>query len=65
MAKAGAVEGNTFSGEMGVGAVLNSTRWALTRVTVARGVVVVVVLKEEAGEMAVWIGEPRGHAVVT
>lgn len=67
MAKAEAVEGNTFS-EVGVvmqvGTALNSTRWVLTYVRVERRMEVVV-LREAAGEMAAWIGEPRGHAVVT
>ena len=63
----GVVEGNTFSGvvvAMGVGAVLNSTRWALGHLKAARRVEVAV-LKEVVEEMVVWIGEPRGHAVVT
>ena len=59
MATAGVVGGNRFSGvgaETGVGAVLNSTRWAPTYVRVERRV-------EAVEEMTVYV-EPRGHAVV-
>lgn len=67
MASEGAVEGSRFSEvevATGVGAVVNSTRWALTYVGGERRVQVVV-LKEAAGEMAVWIREPRRLAGVT
>lgn len=67
MASEGAVEGSRFSEvevATGVGAILNSTRWALTYVGGERRVQVVV-LKEAVGEMTVWIREPRRLAGVT
>ena len=63
-AKAEVAEGNTLGMEMEVWAILSSTQRALADVMEEKQVVVVIP-REEVGEMAVGIEEQIEHAVVT